>query len=490
MQALQHPQADEESLVIWQKPLPPEATPREQLEQLGEAIAELSAHIDAATFRLLKMIADFDRRAGWSEGFKSCAHWLSWRVGWSSGTARERVRVARALEELPLISEALQKGQISYSKVRAMTRIARPDNEHELLILGKDGTAGHVERLVRYYRKYGGDEEQQQVQRQRERQYLQTYTDDDGMVVVKGRLPSEVGAMLQKALDAAADALHQQKRDRQMESDDGDTEDVDANACCHGCSGESPQDVSRMLRVEALGLVARQALTAGMAAQPEEEDAESPRQGPVPKNLLVVHVDADVLANPQNSGRSFIEDVGSVPAETSRRLACDCQVVEVVEDEQGHVLDVGRKSRRVTEPLARALRERDATCRFPGCDRTRHLQVHHIEHWANGGETNLSNIITACCYHHGLIHEGGFSVEGSAGAPIFRNPRGEPMEPSPPLPAPPRRPADALVSRNRQEGLDITPETNRITWAGQPVEYGWAVEALMPRGLRPYSKNS
>ena len=248
MEALQYPQADEKSLVIWQKPLRPEATPREQLEQLGEAIAELSAHIDAATFRLLKMIADFDRRAGWSEGFKSCAHWLSWRVGWSSGTARERVRVARALEELPLISEALSKGEVSYSKVRAMPRIARPDNEHELLILGKDGTAGHVERLVRYYRKYGGDEEQQQVQRQREKQYLQTYTDDDGMVVVKGRLPPEVGALLQKALDEAADALHQQARDSQRETDAAETDDGGTDACCQGCSGESPQDVNRMSR--------------------------------------------------------------------------------------------------------------------------------------------------------------------------------------------------------------------------------------------------
>ena len=475
MEALQHPQTDEMSLVIWQKPLRPEATPREQLEQLGEAIAELSAHIDAATYRLLRMIADFDRRTGWSEGFKSCAHWLSWRVGWSSGTARERVRVARALEELPLISEALQKGQISYSKVRAMTRIARPDNEHELLILGKDGTAGHVERLVRYYRKYGGDEEQQQGQRQRERQYLQTYTDDDGMVVVKGRLPPEVGALLQQALDAAADALHQQERDSQE-----DTDETDEDACCHGCNGESLQDVNRMMRVEALGLVARQALTAGMV----DGEAESGTRGRVPRNLLVVHVDANVLADPRNNGKSYIEEVGNVPAGTSRRLGCDAQVVEVVEDEQGHVLDVGRKSRRVTERLARALRERDQTCRFPGCDRTRHLQVHHIEHWANGGETNLSNLIAACSYCHGLLHEGGFSVEGSVDAPVFRNPRGEPIEPSPPLPTPPRRPADALVSRNRQEGLDITPETNRITWAGQPVEYGWAVEALMPRGLR------
>ena len=153
-----------------------------------------------------------------------------------------------------------------------------------------------------------------------------------------------------------------------------------------------------------------------------------------------------------------------------------------MKDEQGHVLDVGRKRRRVTEPLARALRERDSTCRFPGCSHTRHLQAHHIEHWANGGETNLKNIISTCSWHHGLVHEGGFSVEGTAEAPVFRDPRGEVMEASPSLPPAPPMPADALVAGNRDEELDITAETNRITWAGQPVEYGWAVEALMPGG--------
>ena len=149
MEPLSHPKPDVSSLVTWQNTLGPDALPREQLEQLGEAIAELSAHIDAATYRLLCMIAEFDRQEGWSEGFKSCAHWLSWRVGWVLNTARERVRVARALQDLPHISEALRKGEVSYSKVRAMTRIAREDNELELLVMGKDGTASHIERVVR-----------------------------------------------------------------------------------------------------------------------------------------------------------------------------------------------------------------------------------------------------------------------------------------------------------------------------------------------------
>ncbi len=470
------------SLVAWQKNLPPDAIPRERLEQLGEAIAELSAHIDAATYRLLQMVAEFDRNSGWGEGFKSCAHWLSWRVGWGLGTARERVRVARALEDLPRISEALQKGQISYSKVRAMTRVARPDNEHVLLVMGKDGTASHVEHVVRCYRRCAGDEEQKLAQRQREKQYLQTYTDDDGMVVVRGRLPPEVGAMLQKALDTAADALLQQKREQ---PEDEGTGDRDEEAGCDGCPPCLSEDERRSLRVEALGLVAEKALTAGLSGQADNEDGEPRRKGPLPKNLLVVHVDAAVLADPRKHGRSYIEGVGHVPAGTSRRLACDAQVVEVLEDEQGNVLDVGRKSRKITEPLARALKKRDRTCTFPGCNRTRHLHAHHIEHWINGGETNLRNLTLQCNRHHHQVHEGGFTVEGTGDAPVFRNPRGEIMEASPSLPGAPHRPAEVLVARNRSMGLTITPETNRITWAGEPIEWGWAVEALMPGGGVP-----
>ena len=308
---------NEPSTIVVRQPEQGErTTPREQLEQLGEAIAELSAHIDAATYRLLRMISEFDRRDGWSEGFRSCAHWLSWRVGWGLTTVRERVRVARALDQLPLLSEALRLGQISYSKVRAATRVARPDNEQELLVLAKDGTASHLERLVRHYRRYVGDEEQAQVQRQRKKQYLQTYTDDDGMLVVRGRLPPEVGAMLQKALDVAADALqHLRRGDQQADEQTGCDHAMAAHeGCGRDCSVETPEDLGRSLRVEALGLVAERALGANLAG--ESEDHEEPAsRSPKPRNLLVVHVDSAVLIEGRKPGRSHVESGPNVSAD-------------------------------------------------------------------------------------------------------------------------------------------------------------------------------
>ncbi len=132
------------------RPTPPRIA---ELDKLGDEIAELSAHLEAATARLLALIRAFDTRGGWNNGFRSCAAWLSWRVGLDPGAARERVRVARALGTLPRLAEALGRGELSYAKIRAITRVATPDTEAVLLRVGTAGTASHVERIVRGWRK-------------------------------------------------------------------------------------------------------------------------------------------------------------------------------------------------------------------------------------------------------------------------------------------------------------------------------------------------
>ena len=129
------------------------AEPNAELDRPGDKIAELSAHLDAATASLLDLIREFDARGGWTHGFRTCAHWLTWRVGLDLGAARERVRVARALGALPLLSEALARGELSYAKVRALTRVATLETEERLLAVGRAGTACHVERIVRGWRR-------------------------------------------------------------------------------------------------------------------------------------------------------------------------------------------------------------------------------------------------------------------------------------------------------------------------------------------------
>src|SRR5437773_2928691 len=192
--------------------LPVTLAPAAELDRLGDEIAELSAHLEAATARLLALIREFDARGGWNTGFRSCAAWLSWRVGLDLGAARERVRVARALGLLPLLAQALVRGQLSYAKVRALTRVATPETEARLLAVGRAGTAAHVERIVRGWRLVDRRAETRETARRHASRTLHVRTDDDGMVVVNGRLEPEVGALLTQALAAARGTLDQRAR--------------------------------------------------------------------------------------------------------------------------------------------------------------------------------------------------------------------------------------------------------------------------------------
>ncbi len=159
----------------------PEAPP--DLNQLGNRIAELSARIQAATYELLCDLREFDRHHGW-EGFRSCAHWLNWRTGLDLGAAREKLRVAAALADLNHLSAAMACGRLSYSIVRALTRVATPDNEARLIAVACCATAAQVERLVRGWRQADREAQPDAEQVRLERRTLTTRVDEDGMVVL------------------------------------------------------------------------------------------------------------------------------------------------------------------------------------------------------------------------------------------------------------------------------------------------------------------
>src|SRR5216117_2552003 len=186
----------------------PTPEPIVELERLGDEIAELSAHLDAASARLLDLIREFDARGGWGNGFSSCAAWLTWRIGLDRGAARERVRVARALGTLPRLAQALARGELSYAKVRALTRVATAETEERLLAVGRAGTAEHVERIVRGWRRVDRKAEAREADRQHAGRALHVYPDEDGTVRIRGRLTPEVGALLMQALAAARAAVY------------------------------------------------------------------------------------------------------------------------------------------------------------------------------------------------------------------------------------------------------------------------------------------
>jgi Domain of unknown function (DUF222)/HNH endonuclease len=432
------------------------------LDRLGDEIAELSAHLDAATARLLDLIREFDARGGWNSGFRSCAAWLSWRVGLDLGAARERVRVARALGTLPLLGDALARGELSYAKVRALTRVATPETEKRLLGVGRAGTAAHVERIVRGWRRVDRQAEARETARRHASRALHVYQDEDGMVVLRGRLEPEVGALLMQALSAARETLYQRAR-----VPDGD-------AGRGNVSAETPSLAQR--QADALALLSETALHQGL-------DPGAPGE----RYQVVVHVDAPVLADPDQPGQSVLEDGARVSAETSQRLACDASRVVMRHDEEGRVVEIGARTRTIPPAIRRALLHRDLGCRFPGCG-VRVGQGHHIHHWAQGGPTTLSNLALLCRRHHRAVHEEGFQVaRGPDAALRFKRPDGRPL-PEVPVPAAvPGDPVGALRARHDSDGLRLTARTACPTWLGEGLNVGWAIDVLHPLAQRPTS---
>ena len=409
------------------------------LSELDDTIAELAATIDAATYRLLVAIAEFDRREGWAlTGARSCAHWLSYRIGLELSTARDRVRVARKLEELPLIGGCMARGELSYSKVRALARIATPENEAELVTMARSATASELERLVRAYREVG-KADVDRSQRQQDGRYLQLRHGEDGSVIVEGRLPPEVGALLQRALEAAE---------------------------AEGVSTETPAQ----RRADALGVVAERALV-----NTDGKERGEPYH-------VVVHIDAEVLEDRHAEGQCSVEHGSAISAETARRLCCDAPVVGLFEA-QGQPLSVGRKSRRVSAALWRALRSRDQTCAVPGCEQTLGLRVHHVEHWADGGETTKENCICLCRRCHWLVHEGGFRVTGRApDGLVFENRIGQRLGERFEPPELPSDPAGALRAQHVEQGIEIDARTNLLDrWWGDAMDLDTAVQVLLAR---------
>src|SRR5687768_7713730 len=178
------------------------------IDEIAAEICTLTGHINAANHRWLMLIAEFDRRNGWSDSAtQSCAHWLNWKCGIAMGAAREKVRVARALENLPQISAAMASGELSYSKAREITRVGNAANESYLLSIAQHGTAAHVERLVRAYRRCQEAEELSREQRQRQNRRVTFRYDDDGSLILTCQLPAEAGALVMKALDIAVESI-------------------------------------------------------------------------------------------------------------------------------------------------------------------------------------------------------------------------------------------------------------------------------------------
>lgn len=436
----------------------------ERSEALANEITELCGCINAATHRLLEMIRVFDEEKLWAlAGICSCAHWLNWKCGIGMNAAREKVRVAHALGELQKIDESFARGELSYSKVRAMTRVATRENEDYLLMIAHHGTAYHVETLVRKYRHAKKLQDLEEANKQHDERTLQVFYENDGSITVQVRLPAEKGALVLKAIEWAMEQEDQSDADVSAETSDGQIyQDVAAETEDRGM----PYDHRR---ADALTKIAENYLANGPSSSSSAD-----------RYQVVLHVSAETLTNDEGDV-SHIEDGQRVSAETSRRICCDAGVSVLSRDEEGNTLNIGRKTRIIPPAMRRALKARDENCRFPGCTHKYYIDGHHIKHWSAGGETSLDNLVQLCRYHHRLVHEGGFSCARSNDGKIeFRDPEGALIARTGRLPSLPLNFDLSERLRNRYEDLFIDANTCVSNFTDTRCDWDLAVAAMFP----------
>jgi hypothetical protein len=447
-----------------------------ELHDLESELLGLAGHIAAAECRFLQLLAEFDRRDGWAgDGILSCAHWLSWRAGMSLRTATEHLRVAHALQNLPRISEAYAAGRISYSKVRAITRIAGGDTaaltriaaaiaagtselrhttvadaataEQVLLNLALCGTASHVETVVRAVRRRHTPPADTTARRS-----LTWHWDDDGSLILRGRLTPDSGA----ALIAAIDAL------------------MPAHTPITHPVPPSPDDLDERAREQEPGpaedrVAARRAdalLT--LVRGGDEESGPLVERG---QAQVIVHLDATTGAARLGAGPE-------VPASTAERLACDARVQVLLNDRAGNRMYLGRNRRLATPAQIAALTIRDSgACRFPGCTHTRHLHAHHVISWWRGGPTDIDNLILVCSFHHQLIHAHGYLIRRPPGRWEFLRPDGTPI---PTAAAPLTGDTESLIEMNTRARLRIDRTTLTPDWYGDRLDPEPILDALLP----------
>jgi hypothetical protein len=434
----------------------PEAEAHAALEALELELTDLAGHLNAGNYRFLKLLAEFDRRGGHvGVGIASCAHWLSWRCGIGLIAAREKVRVARTLEQLPKLSDAMRRGVLSYCKVRAITRVATPENEAVLISVAEAGTVHHVEKVVRHYRRLERTREREAANDCYENRYLQAYVDDDGCVVIRARLAPEQGNQFLKALQAAADVL------RDAECDSRESYPVP----------DAPVDSYAARNADAVALLAETFLT---------RDGEAPATVAPERQLVTIHVDERVLHDETQDGRCQIEDQVGIPPAALRRIACDASLVRIEEDPDGTPLNVGRKTRAVPTAVRRALQARDNGCRYPECTNSRFVDAHHIVHWADGGPTSLANLVLLCRRHHRFVHDYGFTIAETDSGLEFRRPNGSPVIAVPPL-AQVEATQGCTELRKSHEAADviITPDTADSHWVGDTPDNNWVLRRLL-----------
>ena len=349
---------------------------RQRLKALTQEIT--SQHAD-----LLQLLVRFDDCKGWQQsGAKHCAAWMNFELGIGSALSWEYLRVGRKLLQLPTLQALFRAGKLSWSKVRLITRVADEENEKTLCHAALDAPVSDVKRLCESYRWNTDDNRESENERAMKQWESRSFTWDEtsiGSTRIQLVLPPEIA---QAFLNSVEHSLNQ------LETSD------------HSMSQR---------RADAAVLMAERSLqnAGGDVAAAD-------------RYQVIVSVDSTEIRHSENTTTSTQPDIptkrptllgaGSIATETARRIACDCSIT-VNKSVNGESVDIGRKSRIWPNAMERAIKARDQHCIWPGCTQSRHLHIHHIEHWVDGGATSINNGACLCSHHHQLVHEGGYTVQ-------------------------------------------------------------------------------
>jgi Domain of unknown function (DUF222)/HNH endonuclease len=376
---------------------------RTRAAEVERQLCELAAHTHAAMAELTRLAADFNDLEGWvGEGIRSFSHWVTLNAGFAPHTGEELLRVGEALRTLPHIDAAFAAGRLSFDSARELSRVATAEDEDLWLDIAASASGAQLARICRACRRVLDFDTPHHDQEQLRRRGVWTHFEDDGMLSLRALLLPEEGALVHAAIETAlreADALP-------------------SVAAVPDAVPDPADEPWAARRADALVAICEHAL-ARDGAPLLVDPAALP---------MLVHVDVGVLTGQDAEGRRHLDGGPVLSAATIRRLGCDATVIAITERD-GIPLDVGRRRRILPRRLRRALQGRDRTCRFPGCAvPSQRTHAHHIEHWADGGPTDLGNLLSLCHFHHRRLHDGSYIVhaEPDVGV-VFERPDGRPI---------------------------------------------------------------
>lgn len=398
-------------------------------DDLEVRLSSLAARVAALTAEFLAVVRELDRRQVWvKQGCRSLAQYLSWKAGVSLRAAQDHARVAQALESLPHTADALAEGRLSYSKARAITRMATPDTDEDLVSMAEHATAAQLDRLAAGYRRATEAEALNEIEHQHTTRAAHWQYHADGGMTLTVRLPADDAAIVRNALELAERWVDEPER-----------------------AADRPQRLASCV----VALAERAAATA----------ADLTRADPV-RTRLVLHAELDRLIESRAHGCTTAHGT-HLHAEVFRRLVCDAEVQAAITDRDGGPIRYGRARRLVDKRLRRQLRRRDRHCTWPGCSEVRALDAHHDVHWSDGGATDADNLRLLCRFHHRFLHEGGCRLTRAADGHVdVRAATGELLASTRPgqlLPVP--------------EGDEPRMLVNR--WDGSQLHLGLAVSTLL-----------